>query len=368
MSELTDGAYQPTVLVVDDEPHLQITVRRFLERAGCLTVGASSGEEALAELECGQFDLAVLDIMMPGMSGVELAERITTGYPATAVIMATAVDDPEVARQALEVGAYGYMVKPFTSNELRIHAFNALRRRELEERQRRHREELERTVAERTADLRQAVTELERAEVDLRDSREDTIQRLARAAEFRDNETAQHTQRMSHYCHLIARQDDRAPDYCDLLRLASTLHDVGKIGIPDQILLKPGRYTDEEFEVMKRHAEIGARILDGSNSPLVRFGARIALTHHERVDGSGYPRGLKGADIPYEGRVAAIADVFDALTTKRVYKDAIPVDQALNMLVDGRGKHFEAKLLDLFCNARDQIQEIRATHHDGGGV
>jgi putative two-component system response regulator len=182
---------------------------------------------------------------------------------------------------------------------------------------------------------------------------------LGKAAEFRDNETAQHTIRMSHYCRLLAHQYGLSDSQCELIRLASPLHDIGKIGISDKILLKPGKLTPEEFAIIQQHPEIGYRILADAKSDSLRLGASIAYTHHEKFDGTGYPRKMQGASIPIEGRIAAICDVFDALTTNRVYKAAIEVDKAIEIIVEGRGKHFDPELLDIFLNNMDAVIQIR---------
>jgi putative two-component system response regulator len=205
---------------------------------------------------------------------------------------------------------------------------------------------------------------LERTEKELRLSREETIQRLAIAAEFRDSSTAQHIQRMSHYCELLARKAGLSPERCDLIRTASPMHDIGKIGTPDHVLLKPGSFTEEEFGVIAQHAEIGYRILRGSDSELLKVAATIAYTHHERYDGTGYPRGLKGEAIPIEGRIVAIADAFDALTTQRVYKPAFELNHAIELMLKHRGKHFDPELLDIFVASADELARIHDQYAD----
>jgi putative two-component system response regulator len=210
-----------------------------------------------------------------------------------------------------------------------------------------------------------AIARLEDAERELRLSQEETIQRLSIAAEFRDNETARHIQRMSEYCALLARLVGEDEDSCRQVRVASQMHDVGKIGIPDSILLKPRELTTEEWMTMQTHCEIGYRILSGSKSELLMRAATIAYTHHERVDGNGYPRGLVEEQIPLEGRIASIADVFDALTSNRVYKRAFAFDTALETMQGGRGTQFDADLLDLFLGAIEDIQAIKTKHEDG---
>ena len=250
------------------------------------------------------FALVLSDVNMPGESGIDFTREVLAHYPETAVVMVTGIDDRSYAEIAIELGAYGYVLKPFKPNELIINVNNALRRRTLEIENRDHREMLEQTVLERTAALRETIAQLERSDTELRRLREETIRRLSWAAEFRNQETGEHIVRMSLYCALLARLAGLDAERAELIRIASPMHDVGKIGIPDRILLKPGRLTDDEREVMEAHTEMGHRILAGSEVELLDLAAEIALTHHERIDGSGYPRGLAGDAIPIEGRIA----------------------------------------------------------------
>ncbi|MBI5556056.1 MAG: response regulator [Deltaproteobacteria bacterium] len=333
------------VLIVDDEEVICDTFSRLLIYAGYECQTAANGREALKLLEQQEFSLMLSDINMPVMSGIDLLRKTVEKYGDLAVLMISGVDDRDVAINCLEIGAYGYIIKPVQMNELVINVANALHRRDLEIVNKRYNQQLKELVAARTEELNLA--------------REETIMTLGKAAEFRDNETAQHTIRMSHYCQLLARQSGLPENQCELIRLASPLHDIGKIGISDTILLKPGRLTPEEFVIIQQHSEIGYRILADSKSDSLRLGASIAYTHHEKFDGNGYPRRLKNSDIPIEGRIAAISDVFDALTTNRVYKSAIEVDKALAILKEGRGNHFDPDLLDIFFDNLDEVLRIK---------
>jgi putative two-component system response regulator len=356
----------PTILLVDDDPATLKLLGRVLESTGYLCSTASSAEDARKHLGEQTFSLVITDVEMPGDSGIDLLERVAVDYPDTATLMVTGMDDTDLAKRALHMGAYGYVIKPFEANEIVINVTNALRRRSLEIENRNHRERLEQMVKERTAELWNAITDLEHSQKDLRLSREETINRLALAAEFRDDETVRHTERMSRYCELIARLAGQDDQQCELLRTASVMHDVGKIGIPDGILLKPGTLTAEEAEIMRGHCEIGHKILSGSNWELLNLAAVIALSHHERLDGTGYPLGLAGNDIPFEGRIAAIADVFDALISHRVYRKAFTIGEAVEMMKAGRGTHFDPHLLDLFMGSLDQVLKIHETAVDSG--
>ena len=352
------------ILIVDDEEPIRRLLAYMLGSHGYETVLASDAREARSRLDESTFALVLCDVNMPGESGMDLVRDILDRNPHIAAIMITGLDSPILANAALDMGAFGYIIKPFESNEVLISVANALRRRRLEIDNRLHRENLEDIVRTRTMALQQALTWLERSEKELRLSREETIQRLAIAAEYRDSATAQHIQRMSHYCELLARRYGLSSERCDLIRTASPMHDIGKIGTPDHVLLKPGKFTQDEFNVIAQHAEIGYKILAGSDAEILNVAATIALTHHERWDGSGYPRKLRGEAIPIEGRIASIADAFDALTTARVYKPAFDFDHAVDLMSKHRGEHFDPELLDVFLSSLPDIKHIHDKYSD----
>ncbi|MFO0706104.1 MAG: response regulator [Nitrospira sp.] len=352
------------ILVVDDEEPIRRLLGYMLQTHGYTVTLAADAREARQRMDEQPFALLLCDVNMPGESGMDLVRNILGERPHTAAIMVTGLDSSVLANAALDMGAFGYIIKPFESNEVLIDVANALRRRRLEMENRFHLENLEDIVRTRTMALQQALEWLERSEKELRLSQEETIERLAIAAEFRDNSTAQHIQRMSHYCELLARKAGLSPERCDLIRTASPMHDIGKIGTPDHVLLKPGKFTAEEFDVIAQHAEIGYKILSGSDSELLKVAATIAWTHHERFDGTGYPRKLKGEEIPIEGRIASIADNFDALTTERVYKPAFDFDHAKDLMLKERGKHFDPELLDLFLSSPEELRRIHDQYTD----
>ena len=354
---------QPRILIVDDDETVRSMLTRMLGRNGYECASAENGAEARKALAGGQFDLALCDLNMPGESGLELVEHVAVAYPETATIMVTGADDSVIAEKALALGTYGYVIKPFYNNELLINIANALRRRGLELESRRHRTSLEAAVGERTAELEKSVEALRRSEDEVRKSQKETIYRLSRAAEFRDGDTGQHIESMSHYCYLLAQRLDLGRR-CELLYLASPLHDVGKVAIPDRILLKPGALDAEEREVMQTHAEIGHRMLAGSGTELLELAARIAWTHHEHFDGGGYPRGLAGDAISVEGRIAAVADVFDALTSDRIYRPAFTVEQAIKEMKSLRGTQFDPAILDVFLDSLDEVFEVKALYEN----
>lgn len=327
----------------------------ILESAGYSCRGAGSVAEAMTLLGERDFDLVLTDMRMPGGTGLELIMAISERFGDIATIMVTGVDDPGLAEAALEYGAYGYIVKPYEMTELLVNVSSALRRRALEAQSRANKQALTEIVRTRTEDLTSALRDVKRtkehldlANRELMVARAETIERLSVAAELRDDETGQHVKRMSAYCEALAIAVGASPARALRLRTASAMHDVGKIGVPDSILRKPGPLSRAEFRTMTTHCEIGFQILKGSSSALLDQAAIIALTHHERMNGTGYPRRLKGEEIPLVGRIAAIADVFDAVTSDRVYRPALALERAIDILRDSRGYHLDAALVDLF--------------------
>jgi putative two-component system response regulator len=359
----TDRRADSPVLVVDDDRAVRRMISRILTRAGYTCTEAADPAEARALAQAQEFALVTCDVNMPGGSGLGLVAELRQRHPDIAVLMVSGMDDPQTAAAATELGAYGYVVKPFESNEMLIAADNALRRRELELENRAHRQHLELLVAERTEDLMATVEQLSRAEQALRASQEEAIRRLAHAVEFRDPATGAHLDRMSRTCELLALRSGMGPTRSQLLRIASPMHDIGKIAVSDEILGKPGKLTADEWVEMRKHPLIGSEILAGSDSELLRLGGLIALTHHERWDGSGYPHGLAGDTIPVEGRIVALADVFDALTSARPYKPAFEVDHAMALMRDERGRHFDPEYLDLFLTIVDEVVGVVGAVH-----
>jgi putative two-component system response regulator len=352
------------LLIVDDDEALRRWTERVVRDHGYSCDSASDAAAARKNLNSNTYQLVLLDVNIPGESGIQLLSSIRREHPAVAVLMVTGEDDPELALSAIELGAYGYMVKPIGSGELLINVVGALHRRRRELENRRLMQQLRTTVEERGGKLEEALQDLQLLETKVWASQAETIFRLARLVEFRDEETGQHLHRMSSYCEILARQIGVSKQRCELIRLASQLHDVGKIAVPDSILLKHGKLTPQEFEVIKAHTETGFQMLAGSSSEVVQVGALIARTHHERWDGAGYPRGLAGEDIPTVGRIAAVADVFDALTSDRVYRSAFPVKSAIEMMQAEGASHFDPELLDTFLTALPEVEAVRRAYAD----
>lgn len=353
------------ILVVDDEGPVRKLLGRIVSQLGHHVTLASNADEAESSLRHDStIELVLTDVRMPGTSGLDLATQIAVDFPGTAVVMVSGVDDPDTALRAIETGVYGYVLKPFRATEIQITVMNALRRRMVETENRRHRDALEELVQGRTAELSVTMGLLAQSNSRLRQAQEEIIRRLSIASEVRDEETGAHIHRMSAYSTILADELGLEPERVELVRVASPLHDVGKIGVPDTILKKPGRHTPEEFELMKQHTIFGYRTLRDTGFPLLDIAATIAWTHHERWDGSGYPRGLSGEQIPIEGRIVAIADVYDALTTKRVYKPAFSVEKSCEILREGKGRHFDPVLLECFFRRFDEVRQIQARFPD----
>ena len=340
-------------------------LRLSLEKAGFADVDVvTDPTKAIDVCRERSPDLIILDLMMPVLDGFQILALLRESDDPPPVLVLTADCSTTARNKALALGAKDFLSKPYDQEELVLRAKNLLETRALDEELRRMNRNLERAVSERTADLWKAVQEVEKSRNALRRSREETVIRLALAAELRDDETKNHVRRVSCYCEILATAAGYDKESAGCIRLASVMHDVGKIGIPSKIVLSRGKLSPEDRAIMQGHCEIGFRILDGSETALLDTAASIALTHHERFDGSGYPRGLAGTAIPEEGRIAAIADVFDALTTDRVYRRRFDLTTALRMMREARGTLFDPSLTDLFFDSIDDVLEVKEHNED----
>lgn len=343
----------PHLLVVDDNATNLTLFRHLLKNLdGAEVVCQADPLVALEWCAGNEPDLILLDYMMPVVDGLEFIRRLRAlpGCAEVPIVMVTADTESDVRYRALELGAQDFLTKPVDKIELMARVRNLLALRK-------SRQQLSNRAAWLAEEVKKATAEIAARE-------KEAILRLSRAAEYRDPETGAHLLRMSNYTRLIAAHLGLPPAEQDLLLEASPMHDIGKVGTPDHILQKPGRLTPEEFDVMKRHAVIGYEILRDSDSPLLQCAATVALTHHEKFDGSGYPHGLAGDAIPLWGRIVAVADVFDALTSGRPYKKAWPLEQAVDFLKQGAGSHFDPACLDAFLAGWPMVLEIRARYHD----
>jgi putative two-component system response regulator len=354
------------VLIVDDEPQNQLLLQNIFEELGYEFEIASDGVEAMAKLRL-DIDLVLLDVKMPGMDGFEVAQKIRLGdeAPDVPIIMVTALDSREDRLRAVEAGANDFIAKPADLLEIRVRSSSLMKLRDAQLVLKSHQRELEKTVERRTKLLRKSLDDMTEAQRKTHEAHIDTINRLALAAEYRDKKTAAHLRRIRSYCEIIAKGIHLTPGDVETLFVASPMHDVGKIGIPDDILLKKSELSKGEFEIVKSHTTIGGSILSGSSSELLKAGEIIAMSHHERWDGTGYPKSLRGEEIPLFGRICAVADAFDALTSRRPYKEAYSNEKALSILQDETGTHFDSAIIKAFLINIDEIIETKDKHSNG---
>ncbi|MBT3224319.1 MAG: two-component system response regulator [Proteobacteria bacterium] len=358
--ESASVALRPRILIVDDVPENIDVLGAILSDFKRLV--ATSGQKALERARTDpQPHLILLDVMMPKMDGFEVCHRLKAD-PRTAdipVIFVTALGAVDDETHGLELGAVDYVTKPISppvvQARVKTHLSLSQARKELSSQN----AVLEQRVDQRTHDLRKALNVIEEASLD-------TVVRLSRAAEYKDDDTGAHVLRMSHYAMAVGKKLGMSDGEAKALLHAAPMHDIGKIGIPDNILLKPGRLNDEEWQIMRRHSYMGAQILRDSRAGVIQLGEIVAYTHHEKWDGSGYPQGLSGTDIPLVGRVTAIGDVFDALTSKRPYKDPFSLEKSFAIIREGRGSHFDPDVVDAFFEVIVEILEYKERFADSG--
>ncbi len=357
MSEMPRGM----VVVVDDDAQVLDSVTMLLQISGFNVRPFSGGREALAGLAQEKAEVILSDINMPGMTGIELLGEIRQKDQETPVILMTAYAELNMAVSAVKNGAYDFIIKPYQPQYLLHTIEKAAQFRRLRILEQTYTEELERTVQQRTAEVAAALQQLKTLSIE-------TISRLTSAAELRDEDTGYHISRIGLYAEQLAIKLGQDAEFIETIRVASAMHDVGKIGIPDAILLKPAALSLEEFAIIKSHTLIGEQVLRGSTFPLLQMAAAIALTHHERWDGDGYPHGLKQQEIPLEGRIVMLADQYDALRSKRVYKPALSHQEVCDILCRGDGRtmpeHFDPEVLTAFTEVSAVLAEIFARHQD----
>lgn len=369
-ANLGEDCKSAKIMIVDDESFNIKVVQTHLSLAGYSHFVTSTDSRLVLEMISQEMpDVILLDIMMPEVSGLDILRmmRLDEDLKHIPVIVLTAADNEEIKITALELGATDFLNKPVNLPELVVRVRNVLTVKA-------HHDHLEDFARELASQVRQRTAELAMSRLEL-------IHCLARTAEFRDNETGKHVARVGRYAEIIARQLNLDEDTVELIAHAAPLHDMGKVGVPDSILLKPGKLTPEEYEIMQRHSVhgkqafepmsdaewqlfkshtfLGEMIMDVESSPFIAMASKIALTHHEKWDGTGYPLGLSGEDIPLAGRITAVADVFDALTSRRPYKPALPLSRCFEIMEEGRGTHFDPTVLDAFLACRDAVIAVR---------
>lgn len=355
-----------TVLLVDDNPDNINVLSDLLEREGYEILVALDGVTAIERAAYSRPDIILLDIMMPGIDGFETCEQLKKDVSLAdiPVIFMTALTDTKSKITGFSAGAVDYITKPIDPDEVlaRVSTHLTIQRLQLELKEKNAMLEdravhLEAEVKDRTKQLDHALQQLKSASLD-------TIFCLSMAAEYKDEDTGEHTKRIGHFSAAIARKMGKDSHYVETVLYAAPLHDIGKIGIPDRILLKPGKLEGNEWDIMRTHAEIGGKILVDSDVDFIQMAYLAAMSHHEKWNGSGYPQGLNGLNIPLIGRIVAVVDVFDALMSKRPYKKAFSLEESLEIIREGRGNHFDPEIVDVFEANLDEILEIRRTFGD----
>jgi len=338
------------VLLVDDEASVRKVMAAVLAQVGLRCETAASGDEALRLLKTHPIDAVISDLQMPGMSGLELLAKVKHSFPLMVFLMVTGVDDVRVGIQAMREGADDYLVKPLQvdANIVVASLTRALHVKRLEQEVENYRHHLEEIVAEQTGQLREALRQIER-------SYDHTLEVLGAAIDLRDSPTAGHSRRVFLYSIEIAKAMGGLESQMRNIAMGAWLHDIGKLAIPDAILLKPGSLTDEERAIMQRHAQIGYDLVKGI--PFLAEAAEIIFAHHERCDGSGYPRGLKTEEIPAGARIFAVADTFDAMTSDRPYRHALPFQASREVIEQGEGKQYDSEVAKVFLRIPDETWE-----------
>lgn len=355
---------EKTILIADDEERNVKLLRLLCERLNYKTIVAANGQEAVEKCITLMPDIILMDVMMPVMNGFDATERIKANAAThhIPVIILTALDSREDMLKGIEKGANDFLRKPIDAKELILRVKNHLRIKEYHDFLKDHNQILEQEVAQRTQDLREAFEVLAETHKTVRSGYIETIYRLTLAAEYKDNDTGSHLKRISSFTQELSSALGMDGEFRDSIFYASPMHDVGKVGIPDSILLKPDKLTREEWDVMKTHTLIGAKILGRSKALYLKMSEAIALSHHERWDGGGYPNGLKGEEIPLAARIMNIADQYDALRSRRPYKDPFTHEEAVAIITKGDGRtmpgHFDPQVLDAFIRSVKMFQEI----------
>jgi putative two-component system response regulator len=342
------------ILVVDDQPQNIELLEAYLAPQGYEVVSAANGEEALQKLAQNPVDLILLDVMMPGMDGFEVTRRVRKDpvHRQLPIILVTALRETEDRVKGIEAGCDDFLSKPVDKVELLARVRSLLKVKAYNDLLSNYRAELESEVTKRTLELKQAFEKIKSASLE-------TIYRLSMASEYKNDDSGAHIKRMSLYSAAIARKMGLDEKTVETILYAAPMNDLGKIGIPDAILMKPSKLDGMEWEIMKLHTVIGAKILEGSDAEFIRMGATIALSHHEKWDGSGYPNRMKGSEIPVAARIAAVADVFDALTSSRPYRKPFPTAEALAMIREGSESNFDPDVVTAFFSAQDEILTIK---------
>lgn len=354
-------ALETNLLIVDDDPSILEYLSLALKRTDCRVIACGSAHEAMAFLEENPVAVVLADIRMPGISGLELLDKIHGVDPETPVILMTAYADIDTAINAVNKGAFNFVTKPFKVESLTRAVEKAIRQHRLIENEKKYRLTLEDTVLKRTRELADTAMMANQMSIEI-------VQRLSAVAEFRDSYTAAHISRIGLYSRKISEVLQMHRDFIEGITVASSLHDIGKIGIPDNILLKKSRLTENEYKVMKEHTIIGSKILSDSSHPTLLMAHSIALHHHETWQGGGYPHDLRGQEIPIEARIVKLVDQYDALRSKRSYKPSLTHEETFRIITQGDDRteptHFDPEVLNAFVKIAPSFDQIFTTHQD----
>ena len=359
MTELIKFSKRLEILLVEDNFEARQQASKLLKNFFEYITPAVDGQDGLKKFKSKKFDIIITDINMPNMDGIEMINRIRELDDEVPIIVLSAYDNSEYLMKTINLGVDAYIIKPLVL-ELFINAIKkVIKKVKLMYDNNSYKEELENMNSLLESQITQRIQEIVALNKEIKETQKEVLLTIGTIGEMRSKETGDHVKRVAQYSKLLALHYGLSEEEAEMIKEASPMHDIGKVGIPDAILNKPAKFTDEEYEIMKQHSQLGYDMLKNSHRPILKLAATIAHQHHERYDGTGYPQGLKGEEIDISGRITALADVFDALGSSRVYKPAWSDEDIFKLIKEQRGKHFDPKLVDIFFENIDKFLEIR---------